>query len=99
MSASTSEIITRKLPRSMARSAITNGASLPGVDGRSSWARRLRDLIALHVADLGGDDNISEAERAIIRRAAVMITELEIMERNFALANGAPNIETLDAYQ
>jgi hypothetical protein len=43
-------------------------------------------------ADLGGDQNISEAERAIIRRAAVIITELE-------RSDGAPGIPTrlLDA--
>ena len=45
------------LPRSSARSAITNQDHLPGVDGRSSWARRMRDLMALHIADLGGEYN------------------------------------------
>jgi hypothetical protein len=83
-----------------ARSRVSNGSALlAGVDGRSTWARRLRDLIELHVADLGGDDNISEAERAIVRRAAVLITELERMECSFALSEGAPDIATLDAYQ
>jgi hypothetical protein len=43
-------------------------------------------------ADLGGDQNISEAERAIIRRAAVIITELERMEKDFARSDGAPGI-------
>src|SRR5262249_4789665 len=83
-----------------ARSRISNGSQLlAGVDGRSTWARRLRDLIELHTNDLGGDANISEAERAIVRRASVLIVELERMETDFALANGAPNIATLDAYQ
>ena len=82
-----------------ARSAMTNGAILPGIDGRSTWVRRLKDLIALHVADLGGDQNVSEAERAIIRRAAVLITELERMERDFALSEGAPGIAELEVYQ
>ena len=54
------------------RSAVTNGAVLPGM-GRSAW-RRLRDLVALHITDLGGNTNVSEAERAIVRRAAVIIT-------------------------
>jgi hypothetical protein len=80
------------------RSAITNGAIMPGM-GRSSWARRLRDLVALHVADLGGDANVSEAERAIIRRAAVIITELERMEKDFAASEGAPGIPELEMYQ
>ena len=83
-----------------ARSAVTNGSSLlAGVDGRSTWARRLRDLIELHTNDLGGVLNISEAEKAIVRRASVLIVELERMETDFALAEGAPNIATLDAYQ
>jgi len=82
------------------KSRITNGTRLlPNVDGRSPWVRRLKDLIALHVADLGGDQNISEAERAIIRRAAVIITELERMERDFALSEGAPGVIELEAYQ
>ena len=83
-----------------ARSAISNGSTLlAGVDGRSTWARRLRDLIELHTNDLGGVLNISEAEKAIVRRASVLIVELERMETDFALAEGAPNIATLDAYQ
>ena len=50
-----------------ARSAVTNGSVLlQGVDGRSIWARRARDLIEAHVADLGGYDLCSEAERSII---------------------------------
>lgn len=85
--------------RKKARSAMTNGAILPGIDGRSIWARRLRDLVALHITDLGGDANVSEAERAIIRRAAVIITELERMERDFALSEGAPGLAELEVYQ
>jgi len=53
-----------------ARSRVSNGnAVLPGVDGRSTWVRRLRDLIALHLSALGGDEAVSEAERSIVRRA------------------------------
>ena len=77
---------------------MTNGAILPGM-GRSVWVRRLKDLIALHVTDLGGDQNVSEAERAIIRRAAVIITELERMERDFARSEGAPGLAELETYQ
>jgi hypothetical protein len=83
----------------MARSRITNGHGLlPNVDGRTFWIRRLRDLLALHTQDLGGDDNISEAERAILRRAATLIVELERMEMLFAQAGEAtPN--QLETYQ
>jgi hypothetical protein len=39
----------------------TNGSTLlPGVDGRSSWARRARDIIAAHISDLGGVEGGSE---------------------------------------
>src|SRR5258705_10441254 len=59
------------------RSRITNGSSLlPSIDGRSIWARRLRDLISLHENDYGGADAISEAERSLIRRAAALTVEL-----------------------
>ncbi|WP_201766341.1 hypothetical protein [Sphingobium ummariense] len=83
----------------MARSRVTNGSAvLPGVDGRSTWVRRLRDLVSLHVSDLGGEDAISEAERSIIRRAATLTVELERMEAAFATA-GAAQPSDLDLYQ
>src|SRR5262245_16007363 len=79
--------------KSRGRSRITNGAVLPDVDGRSTWVRRLRDLINLHIADLGGPDAISEAERSIVRRAALLTTELERMEVGFATAGKAEAAE------
>ena len=43
-------------PKQYGRSRVTNGSAiLPGVDGRSVWARRFRDLMGLHLSDLGGD--------------------------------------------
>lgn len=87
---------TAKLPN---RSRVTNGSELlPGVDGRSAWVRRLRDLINLHVSDLGGEAAISEAERSIVRRAATLTVELERMEAGFATA-GAAKPGELDLYQ
>jgi hypothetical protein len=71
---------------------------LPGVDGRSTWVRRLRDLIEAHVGDLGGDDRISEAERSIVRRAATLTVELERLEAKFAVAGEAAPAD-LDLYQ
>src|SRR5208337_3371107 len=62
---------------------------LPGVDGRSAWMRRCKDIIAAHVSDLGSEDNISAAERSIIRRASVMTVELERLEAKFAAAGEA----------
>jgi hypothetical protein len=78
---------------------VSNGSALlAGVDGRSIWARRLRDLIELHEAERGGQDNISEAERAIIRRASTLIVEAERLEAKFALAGEADPAD-LDLYQ
>jgi hypothetical protein len=81
------------------RSRVTNGSALLiGVDGRSPWIRRCRDLIELHVADLGGEENTSAAERSIIRRACVMTVELERLETKFAKA-GQASADDLDLYQ
>ena len=81
------------------QSIITNRpAALPDVDHRSTWARRLRDLIALHTSDLGGEDNISQAEKSILRRASVMTVELERMEVTFAEAGEAQPAQ-LQLYQ
>jgi hypothetical protein len=85
--------------KSRQRSRVTNGtALLPGVDGRSAWVRRCKDLIGEHVADLGGPANTSVAERSLIRRAAVLTTELEMLEAKFAAAGGA-SADDLDLYQ
>jgi hypothetical protein len=81
------------------RSRITNGSAvLPGVDGRSTWVRRLRDLVSLHLSDLGGEDAVSEAEKSIVRRAATLTVELEGMEAAFAVA-GEAKAADLDLYQ
>ena len=86
-------------PAAAQRSRITNGSALlPGVDGRSAWVRRARDLIREHLADLGGFDNVSAAERSIIRRASVLTVELERLEAKFALA-GEASVADLDCYQ
>ena len=81
------------------RSRVSNGtAVLPDVDGRSTWVRRLRDLIAIHLADLGGVENVSEAERSIVRRIATLTVELERLESVFATAGEALPSQ-LDQYQ
>jgi hypothetical protein len=85
--------------KSNARSAISNNTRLlPNVDGRTVWARRLRDLIALHLSDLGGTDVVSEAERSIVRRASCLEVELERLEARFA-TEGAATPQDLDLYQ
>jgi len=81
------------------RSKVANGTALwAGIDGRSLWARRAGELLAAHISDLGGEGNISEAERALCKRAAVLITELERREAGFAQAGEASD-EALAIYQ
>ena len=81
------------------RSRLTNGHYLPrGVDLRSPWARRFRDLLVLHCNDKGGADACSEAERAIIRRVATLIVSMEKLEERFAQKGGA-SVDELDLYQ
>lgn len=80
--------VVKSLPHIMQRTRVTNGLSLlPGVDGRCYWARRMRDIIGLHIADLGGSENCSEAEKSICRRVACLTIELERLERRFARAD------------
>jgi hypothetical protein len=80
-------------------SRITNGKTLlPGVDGRNTWARRLRDLIQLHLSDLGGEDNASEAEKNLVRRACALTVELELLESKFAAVNNGALPKDLDLY-
>jgi hypothetical protein len=71
-------------PKRSTASAVTNGTKvlLPLTEG--AFRRRLRDLLDAHVSDLGGWDNVSSAESALIRRAVVLIVELERRETVFA---------------
>jgi hypothetical protein len=54
-------------------------------DGRSPWSRRYYDLISMHVADLGGRANLTEAALALVKRAATLEVELEQMEGKLSL--------------
>ena len=53
-------------------------------------------MLALHLSDLGGEDSASEAEKAIVRRAACLIVELEQLERKFALNGCASSAQLLE---
>jgi hypothetical protein len=80
------------------KSAVSNGSKLlPGIDGRSSWVRRCRDILEELVSDHGGFEMVSAAELNITRRAAVLTTELEILEARFA-TNGSASATDLDLY-
>ena len=85
-------------PRDPQKSRVANGSALlPGIDGRSSWVRRAKEIIADHISDLGGVDNCSAAERSLVRRAAALSVELERLEVKFATA-GEASIADLEAY-
>jgi hypothetical protein len=69
------------------RSKVSNGLKLlPGLDGRSTWARRFHDLCAAHASDCGGPDSLSEAQISLIRRSAALEVTLEKLETD--MANG-----------
>jgi hypothetical protein len=96
---SNSRAARRKVARDPQRSRITNGtALLPGIDQRSAWVRRCKDVIAMHLSDLGGEANTSAAERSLVRRASVLSVELEMLEQRFALANGKASAADIDLY-
>jgi hypothetical protein len=89
-----------RLYKAAARTRVTNGKDiLAGVDGRSLWARRFRDLLALHLADMGGEANVSASELAILRRACCQLVELERMECRFALEEHGPDPQALNLHQ
>lgn len=84
------QVRSARLYKPTARSKITNGrVILPNVDGRTFWVRRYRDIVALFESDQGGHEAVSEAVRAIIRRASALCVELERLEMLFASAGEA----------
>jgi hypothetical protein len=84
------------------KTALGNGSTLVAdnsLDGRSSWARRCRELIDAHCADLGGIDNMSEAEKALVKRGVMLELQLELLDARFARNNGEALPDQLKSYQ
>jgi hypothetical protein len=54
--------------------------------------RRLGRILDQHLSDLGGDQNVSHAERTLADRAA-MLTLLAELQENAFLRNGTPHAE------
>jgi hypothetical protein len=79
--------VTRPVAKpSKIRSAVTNGArSFILGDGNSSWYRRFKDIVELHISDLGGHQGLSEALLSLVRRAATLEVELERLEGQLSL--------------
>src|SRR5664280_2338987 len=76
------------------RSAVTNGRRLHvAAPGDSAWGRRFRDVLAEIVSDLGGSDRLSEGQRQIARRCAMLAVECEKIEGH-AVADEAIDLET-----
>ena len=86
-------------------SAVSSGRRLffeggpNAIGANDAWCRRLRDLISLHEADAGGNADLSEPRKSIIRRAAVLTIELEALEAQFATSGTGATPQQLDAYQ
>ena len=79
------------------KSRVTNGSRLlPDVPGTNPWVRRCRDIITGYVEQLNGSATV--AERAVIRRIAVLEIEMERRESMFAKAGEASD-SALDVYQ
>ena len=79
--------------RPTARSKVTNArlknrvstkALWADVDGRTPWARRYRDLVALFADDAGGLETMPELKLSLIRRAAALTVECERLEGELA---------------
>jgi hypothetical protein len=91
----TAEFVPQLAKRSRAhRSRVSNGNKLlPLADGRSVTARRFRDLYEDIGADLGGLDQLSEGQRQLIRRAAMLSAECEKLEAMSARGDGEFDLE------
>lgn len=89
-----SNALAERLPT--ARSVVSNGKRLHPrtIDGRSTEARRFRDLVFAFAEGLGGADRLNEADRALCRTAAGITVELEKLQA--AAASGCEvDAETL----
>jgi hypothetical protein len=91
----TAETIAQQISRkSHGRSRVGNGAKLlPATDGRSMTARRFKDLVEDISGDLGGKALLSEGQRQLIRRAALLSAECERQEALAARGEAEFNCE------
>ena len=78
------ELEVPKRRKGMARSAVSNGRLLPGIDGRSMPARRYRDIAGAIISDQGGTDQLAEVRLQLIRRFAASSVMAEHLEAKLA---------------
>jgi hypothetical protein len=87
----------KQLTLKKCRSAVSNGSHiLAEVDARSAHMRRYRDLILAHESQLG---EVSESESRLIRRAAMITLQLEMLDAKFANNGGEASALDLTRYQ
>jgi hypothetical protein len=86
---------TPEIRRRKGRSRVTNHKDLlPQLDGRSSAARRFRDLVSAFITDMGGADQCSDIKLGLLRRLAAVTVQAEVLEAK--MINGeAVDIGTL----
>ena len=82
MTAARAATVASPSPPARSRSAVSNGKRLHVERaGDNKWSRRFRDVLAEIVSDLGGDArNLSEGQRQIARRCALIAVECERIE-------------------
>jgi hypothetical protein len=78
------------------RNAVSNGSRLHrrGIDGRKRDAKRFRDAFESFAKSLGGEERLSEADRALARMAASLTVKSEAMQAQVA-AGGEIDAEQL----
>jgi hypothetical protein len=68
----------KPLRKPTARSRVSNGRDLlPGIDGRSTVARRYRDIASAILVDQGGEELCSESRKQLVRRFAAAAVLLQ----------------------
>ena len=77
------------------RSAVTNDPlMLRGVDGRTVVARRYRDVAIALADDLGGQSELGEPTKILIRQAAALTVQVETLQSKI-VAGKDVNLEQL----
>lgn len=86
----------------VARSRVSNGNKFAeGLDGRTKWGRRYRDLCESYAEDLGGMEGLSASQLSLLKRASALTVEIERAEASFS-ENGdtrGPSADDLKDYQ
>jgi hypothetical protein len=79
------------------RSRVSNGKALfaAGVDARTAVGRRFDDCVNDVASDLGGWDNLSALQRALVRRASILNALCEEQEAKFVTNDPSADLEFL----